>query len=552
MRAIALLSLWKFKNSLRTLFSDPRKLVPVLFAVGLFSFFMLMSSFAGEPPSSKMAAMKLSPDYFEGAIKLGMLFVVYGVLSYSLGDGLLALGRPDVDYVFPSPVSRRAVLVLKLPAILFGTMFQTVFLLFAFRMATKTFLMASAAYMGQTISPVWLGPFAVVLAVASYLNFGLFIAIQFPNRRSFRFGLAAIFFGLAAFLGWTVWKQGISPAVALFDSPFIQIPFWPAMLAGDTMFATSFHRPVGPELAYLGLVFLVSLVPMFLSNANWYEQSVVSTERMATLRQAAKGGSAAVMAARAEKFKHRSNRTYTVKPFGQGAGALFWAHLCSAGKRALTNFGLPFVIGIVIGGVGATVSYFERNAGPFLTIGMLLYGSFGFMASARTGSEAAIRRRELVAPLPLPAWQVVAADLGVPVILMFLTCLGAAIAYTIGGGSYGAYVLYGALILYPIRTASRMILQYVMVLGYPDFADKVQQFVSQFAYWLMASPLIMIEAILCVPAILLQSIWLGLIVLTLFEIALGAALLALAGKASSRAVATGEPVRVLSLLRKTR
>lgn len=550
MRAIALLSFWKFKNSLRTIFTDPRKLVPVIFVVVMFGFFMLMSSFAAEPPPSRMAGMKLSPDYFEGAVRLGMLFVIYGVLSYSLGDGLLALGRPDVDYVFPSPVSRRAVLVLKLPAILFGTMFQAVFLLFSFRMATKTFVNASAAYMGQVHSPGWMAPAAVILCVAAYLNFGVFLSIQFPNRRSFRVWLLAFFVALAGLLAWTVWKQGISAGVGILDSAAIRALFWPAMLASDVLFATNFQRPVGMELGWLALTFLVSMVPMFLSKANWYEQSVVSTERMATLRQAAKGGAASMMAARAEKHKYKGTRTYTVQPFGQGAGALFWAHLCSAGKRALTNFGIPFIAGILIGGVGVAVSYFERFAGPLVVIGMLLYGSFGFMASARTACEAAVRRRELVAPLPLPAWQAVAADLGVPFILMYLTCFGASLAYVVGGGSYGAFLLYGALVLYPLRTASRMTLQYVMVLGYPDFADKVQQFVAQFAYWIMAFPFILLETLLCVPAIFFKSIWGGLLILTVFEAALLAAFLALAGKASSRAVATGEPVRIFSLLKR--
>lgn len=550
MRAIALLSFWKFKNSLRTIFTDPRKLIPVLFVVAMFGFFTLMSSLASAPPPSKVAGMKLSPDYFEGAVRLGMLFVVYGVLSYSLGDGLLALGRPDVDYVFPSPVSRRAVLVLKLPALLFGTMFQAIFLLFSFRMATQTFVQASGAYMGNVHSPGWYAPAAVVLCVASYLNLGLFLSVHFPNRRSFKGWVIGFFILLAAFLAWTVWRQGISAGVGVLDSGAIRVLFWPAMLASDVLFATNFRQPVGMELGWLAVVFVVSLVPMFLSNSNWYERSVVSTERMANLRQAAKGGSAAVMAARAEKHKYKGTRTYTVQPFGQGAGALFWAHLCSAGKRALANFGLPFAGGILIGGVGAAVSYYERIAGPLLVLGMLLYGSFGFMASARTACEAAVRRRELIAPLPIPTWQAVAADLGVPFVLMYLTCVGAATAYVVGGGSYGAYVLYGALILFPLRTASRMTLQYIMVLGYPDFADKVQQFVAQFAYWIIATPFLLAEVLLCLPAIFLQSIWVGAFTLTVLEAGLVMAFLALAGKASGRAVATGEPVRFWSLLRR--
>ncbi|MGV3617496.1 MAG: putative ABC exporter domain-containing protein [Fimbriimonas sp.] len=547
MRAIALLSLWKIKNSLRTALSDPRKLFPILIIGFFVGFSLLMSGIASGTATPPKTGATLSPQYLEVGIRIALLFVIYGVLEYSLGDGLLALGRSDVDYLFPSPVSRRAVLVLRLPGLLLGTLFQAVFLLFALRSITQSVVMASASHLGTTVSPSWVPPAAVLLCVVTYLNLGLFAAIQFPRRRSFRWWVIGGFVALGLFLAYVGWRQGLSGLSGVLNSPALRIVFWPAAFAADILFAASYRQPLGPGLGWLALTCLASFVPMFLTNANWYEQSVVSTERIATLRQAAKGGFASIMAAKAATHRHRGDRTYTVRPFGQGAVALFWAHLCSAAKRPGPNFLLPVFGGIVVGAAGAVIGILEPRASAGIVAGALLYATFGFMAAARTACEASVRRRELVSPLPIDGWQNVAADLAVPVTSLFLYSLGVALVYAIAGAPQWPFVAFGALILYPLRTASRMTLQYILVLGYPDFSDKVQQFVAQFAYWLLAVPFILAEVVVLLPAFFLKSVWLGLVSMSILEVGLLALFLALAGRASERAVATGEPVSIWSL-----
>ena len=92
--------------------------------------------------------------------------------------------------------------------------------------------------------------------------------------------------------------------------------------------------------------------------------------------------------------------------------ALFWAHLCAAAKRPLTNFITPFIGGLGVGVFGAIATVRNQGAGLQDNIigytGILMvvaYGSLGFMTTAKTASESAMRRRELISPLPISGWK---------------------------------------------------------------------------------------------------------------------------------------------------
>ncbi|AIE84949.1 putative ABC exporter domain-containing protein [Fimbriimonas ginsengisoli] len=547
MRAIALLSFFKLRNSLRTAFTDPRKLIPLIILVGFFGLSIFVGSFGGggAPPSQNAAT--LNPTALRVVATLTIILLALATVDSGLGDALLALSRADVDYLFPSPVSRRVVLAYRLPSLLFSALFQGFFLLFAFKMATNM-VTPSARDMGPEVSPGWVPTAALALCVGTYLNLALFVAMAAPSRQVIRKYHTAGIIGFALIMAAIGWQKGWAGMSAAVDSAFIRILFFPVTLASDALVSFAFHRPTGASIGWLLLAYLGSFIPMFATNANWYEQSIVSTDRIASFRKAAQGGYASMMAAKAQTHQHRARREYTIRPFGEGAVALFWAHLCAAGKRPTANFITPLLIGVGIG-LFAAATQAQDAAMAYVVLGvMCLYGSMLFLGAARTASEAAVRRRELVAPLPIRGWESVSADLAVPMVSLLLFSFGTSAVLLVARVAYMPLVVFGLLVLFPLRTAARMALQYTLVLGYPDFSDKLQQLLGQFAYWLFAAPLIAGEIVLCLPAIFLKSLWLGAVTLAAFEGGLVFLLVALAGKASERAVATGEPVRIFSIV----
>lgn len=181
---------------------------------------------------------------------------------------------------------------------------------------------------------------------------------------------------------------------------------------------------------------------------------------------------------------------------------------------------------------------------------LVFYCWQGFMTTSRLASEASIRRRELVSPLPLPGWKAVAADVGVPVLAATMCFLLGGITYACLGGPFAAMVVLALCLMIPLRIAGRIVLQHVVVIAYPDLSDKVQRLVSMFIGTIAGMPFLIAEAVVCLPALFLQSVWAALIALTLVQIPLLAVFLFFAGKASERAIATGEPVSLWALARR--
>jgi hypothetical protein len=387
---------------------------------------------------------------------------------------------------------------------------------------------------------------AVIFCVGIYMNAALLVALHVQDRSRIKQVLLSILVLLGAIVAGIWWREGFDAVVKVVSSNTFRVPFLPAALAGDVVFATTMHVPVGPQVTWLGGAFLLSMIPLFLGNSNWYEQSIVSTDRIATVRDAAKSGASAVLALRAANYKHKANKTYTVRPFGVGAGALAWAHVSAAAKRSFTNFIAPLSVGMIVGVVGVFAGLSTKNAGAGVALALMLYTTIGFMTAAKTASEAAIRRRELLAPLPIPGWQSVAANLVSPMISAVLLTIGFSMTYGVGGGPFLAETVFGALIVFSLRLAARMVLQYGIVLGYPDSADKLQQLVGHVVYTLLSVPLLIGEIIVCIPALLLQSVWLALGILAIYESALLGLLLFLTGKAAEKAIATGEPVSIFA------
>ena len=267
----------------------------------------------------------------------------------------------------------------------------------------------------------------------------------------------------------------------------------------------------------------------FFQSRTGFEQSIASTERVSRFRSAARGGYATLMAARASSFKYKGDRPYTVPPFGKGAMALFWAHLCAAGKKPLANFITPLLGGLGVGAFGAIAtiknqgSDWQVNAFGYAGILMVVaYGSLGFMTTAKTASESAMRRRELISPLPMKGWQTVAANLATPYCSGLLFFFGCALMYMSFLAPNWPILGFFIAITLAMRLAARMALQYIIGVTYPDAADKVQQFFAVGIYGLISLPFIGLEALVCAPGIILKSIWIALIPLTLLQIPLAA------------------------------
>ena len=137
MRAISLLSALKFRNGMRTLLTDPRKLVPFLIFLVIVAGSIALALWGIERHITPGIRATLRGDEFSAGVLIALILLGLGFIDSGLGDNLLAFGASDVDYLFPSPISRRLILAYRLPGLMFGNMFMAGFALFAFGFATQ-------------------------------------------------------------------------------------------------------------------------------------------------------------------------------------------------------------------------------------------------------------------------------------------------------------------------------------------------------------------------------------------------------------------------------
>jgi hypothetical protein len=547
MRALALISSWKFRNSLRTLFSDPRKLIGLLLLVAWIGMSLFVATISVKNGGDKQSPFgAIDPAMIRVGLGLLLIVIVFGTIDTALGDYSVAFALPDIDYIFPSPIPRQSVLALWIPKHLFRTFMSSGLLLGMIWYLTK--LAGPTAVAASGLKLAGFNVFSLAFTISIYKNLGFAVALRVAQRKNIRFGLGLVLGLITAAAGTTAYRGGLPALGQFLDSSWIRIVFLPSFLAKQMLLGSASTQP----LAWLAVFSLISFVPVFAGNVNFYEQSIVSTERLASLRIAAKGGMASMLAAKAsqDKRKQSRSRSYTVRPFGQGAGALFWAHLCASSKRPILSFAGPIVVGLILGALSAVANAATSGIGFIpLTLGAI-YSSFIFLATGKVAAESSVRRRELLSPLPVPSSQAVLANLGVPFLSMALFCLTTAIGYAAFGGKDAGPVLLGAGLVFPTRLAARMVLQYIIVFGYPDAADKIQQLMAQVIYYLAALPFLIAEVIVCLPGILLNSPLTILLSNFVYQAVILVLLVLIAGRAADRAVASGEPVRIWGLAKR--
>lgn len=508
MRAIALMSWWQLRNSLRTTLTEPRKLIPLLVfaaAMGLnvFNFVFLGSMGHNErvPFVSDYIRQHLAAGH---AILFGVLMLAaLGQLESGLTGGALTFTLSDVDYLFPSPISRRVVLAYKVPMILLRNLFYgAMFLVFAY-MAFWRFAVGEGGA-GASALPLYLAVSGwlmgyTCLAVALEVVFGLAKA-GLARRWLWGFVLTA-----TSIMVVIVWRGGLDALRVIERSPLVWIPMYPCRLLADVFASPLTGKATGPAVAQLLVFTLAALLILLTRKEDYYEATLAGSERIARMRAAAKQGNfAAIFAARARERSRPAkvqSRTYTLPPFGHGAGALLWAHFSAAAKRPLINFAAPFFGGLAL---SAGMITWGPSFAANLVLGVDAYLTWIFLLVAtRTAFRQCMQLSSLVRPIPIPAWKTVIADVAPIVTTGSLFGWGAALPLLGYGGPDALLIAVGMLVVAPALIGALALVQYIIALWYPSVDDKLQQLLSgMVSMALMGAVALGIAPFVVIPAVL--------------------------------------------------
>lgn len=553
MKAIRLLTWWQIRNSLRNLFKDPRKLIPLLFMSIPFAF-MFMGQIISAGAHHEVDVTPIPTALGEAILTLATVLLGLTGIDSGLSDNLLAYTAADMDYLFPAPLPAKLVLGFRAARANVYAFVGIPFFMYIVKSMAPEFALSIQGH-STGLVPISLYSMAsLALAEATFLNVAMIITLHLPQHeraRKYLLGLVVCLIGGAAF---ATTRNGIEGLAAYGTSPILQVLFFPMALFAKTAIAALVGGAALPT--FLGIVvgWLASWGLLFWRTPDFYERSVVSTERIVALRAAVKTSGSPFTTARSKRWKAQERtEDYMVRPFGTGGGALFWAHMCAFRKGSSTTMWGPGVLGILIGVGCSYLGHLDNkhNLDSIMVLVAALYASFLLVNLGKVAFRSVAKRRELVDPLPIPGRDAVLANLGIPAIISATLFLGMAIGYSSMGGTNWPLILLTLGLTLPVRFFVRLLLQYLVSLSAPDIADQTQQLLSQVWNWILLIPFAMVEAMFCIPAwILSESPAVTAIVALLIQIPILYGMLCLTGKAAERAVASGEPVSFMTVFTK--
>ncbi len=355
----------------------------------------------------------------ESLAALGLMVMLLMAWIVPQERAALAFSEAEIAFLFPAPISRRALIHFKL-------------------LKSQTTILASAFFM-TLIGRGGSGSFAMRIvawwAVLSTLNLHL-LGSSFARTRLMDRGLSnckrrLIFLGATslALAGIGLWIFRASPSIPVLTDPrdFQRlIPYAKQLVESGPLYylLAPFRLVIAPMFAITAAQFLIAMGPVLLivglhylwvmrSNVAFEEASLALSQKIADRIAAARAGNWQ----RASASKTARRAPFELRPTGFRAVALFWKNLISAGHFVTGRWFLFLAFFLLIGGAGIA----PRLSGP---TARLATGSFacGLILMSLISGPQVLRQDlrqdlavcDLLKMYPMTGWQIIFGEILAP------------------------------------------------------------------------------------------------------------------------------------------
>lgn len=458
-------------------------------------FYMITSGrVTSQRTNARMEEMWKVP--FSGDALYAMAFAAFALMTFilfaSLGNSLsLMFKSPDVDVLFPTPVSPKKLLALRvLRDTITSTLVPLLIYAFMFRQAANEMIASFQRGTPGVQNLSLLTPMGVLawislsftFTTASYATSLLFSRGTDEADRAGRnariLGLLCVL-GAMGFVAVTMYTKGLSAVPASTQHPVVAILMFPATLASWIATAPLTGKWQLAAAGMGGLALLsVGLYSIALKNIHWlYDISTTSTTKFAVQMEAAKSQDMVAQAAsRARQGKMRVRDTGIYRWSPRGPLALVWKEAIVFGRTqkwawaslAITAVGLCVLIARVP---------LSKGDGPRDILLLFIAGSMVFTAAVtfgQTGFLQMLRLGDIQKPLPFGSGQVVFYEMlgkSIPPSLMSpLMGLGIVISRPQLGNIAASITILGSAL-----TLVMMAVMAVVILLFPEHEDPTQR-----------------------------------------------------------------------------
>jgi len=514
LKPLLYLELRQFLNALKNTTRSPRRLVlALIIGACFFSWFLntalLVTGASPVERSGFSNVLERHAELFRVGAFLLLCFGSAAVIYQAFSSGSLVFTMAHIDFLFPTPIPRRSVLLVKLLKDYLRYGFWIAFLVTCLGMPTSAAakqsffpygllsIAALTAYMifivnlahtinivftfgyekvkqaGRIIKPV------LILAAVSALVLGVFQYIQS---------------GGDCYL--SIHRATTAPVVKVIFTP----ADWCASLAVAPLIP-----PADTDLMHLALLWALAAAAfaMLMSRReNIYEPSLGITAKVTRMRQAMRAGDATAI--RVEMMSDKGRKSagmLVIPPFGRGAVALLWKGLLTRYRMSAGQLAAMLVL-------PALLCYLLGNFDPISDIlkylpVILVYLSFVFSITVQPQVRSELKYANILKAMPIAPWKVMLVQSISGTGYLSLGILTFAAAMWLFMPAARNDVLRACVIVSPFLGFSCISAAVIPALTYPDTRDTTQNFFCN----LVGFALIIVAA---VPSIVLGTllVWL--------------------------------------------
>ncbi|MCL5104907.1 MAG: putative ABC exporter domain-containing protein [Armatimonadetes bacterium] len=553
MKPLLYLEIRQLINSIKNTTRTPKRLIPALImGACIFSWFVRGLLLFVDNPTSSEAQLKMLQGVPIDLIKVGVfLFLSIGsvlVMYGAFSSGMMIFSISQIDFMFPTPISRRSVLLVKLirDYLRYG-LYVTVFF----------FFIGSPVFTGLQVNVV---PWGFVSIIALTLLLVLVVNVSHTINIIFTFGFerlkqagiiikAVMIVGLASIVIYGLYQyaqSGSTYASILWaaDSPVARFIFAPARWC-STLFLAPLLGVDFDDWVHLGMLAVLaaaSFVLLLSRRENIYEPSLGVSAKHAARRAAMRTGD--YTGVRVDALKEKGARRaggITIPPFGRGAVALVWKSLLLRYRlsrgQILMMVVLPVVIVYVVKQFSATMEEI-----PKFMPAVLLYVVWSMSLIAPVEVRSELKQANILKSMPIPAWKVMLAQaINSTLYVIGGVFLFAVAMWVLMPGTRGEML--GACVLaVPGLAFANTSMATISALLYADSRDTAQTFlgsaIAMMLMWVVLIPTVVISAAMWI--VFRASFYHMAIAVSLANFTIGAAGVSISGLLFRRFDPTGE------------
>ena len=406
MKALLYLNVRLFKNTLITTVMNPRQIIPALF-MGLLFIFPLVIICSLDSPRMELP---FTTETVKPIIFSFLTFITWITIINSTTKNTLVFSLPEIDFLFPSPLKRKIIL---LNRIIINYIKVAVQYLVSGGLAL--FLVSSVYRFSfwPRILFLWV---SIALAMIFASNVGGLVSLMSSHfselKRARNRRILIVLLGLfVAFLALHVYQyssQGLpltEAAVRALNSSVVRVLMYPMAAASDVAVSWEFTVNIGLKIVFLSVLCVVTAWGVLSVETHFYEASEATSREVWESVQKMRRQEVVV----SESFVKRMR---TIHPFGKGATVLIWKNLAGMIRDIRTLLPTIFMAMFLFVIMLFRETEFQYMSALFFLF-FLVFITTGYI---RWDFREDLRRIDIIKLIPDSNFRIVLSEIAVPVI----------------------------------------------------------------------------------------------------------------------------------------